>query len=163
MTTFHEQPQPATAKRIEDFLEQKRLAVVGVSRNPKEFSRQIFHELTSLGYDTVAVNPHTDELDSRPCFPAVSKIDPPVDGVLVITSPKVVNEIVGDCLLAGVPRTWIHLGSGTHSLDPELAKKCRASGMSLIEGFCPYMFFSGSGWFHRLHGWFARHSKAYRT
>jgi len=146
----------AAVNQAEEFLAQKRLAVVGVSRGQKEFSRKLFRELTSLGYDTVPVNPHTEELDERPCFASVSQISPPVDGVLVLSAPKTVNDVVTECLLAGVPRVWVNLGSGTKSLSPDLARRCHDSGVSLIQGFCPYMFLGGSGWFHRFHGWIAK-------
>jgi uncharacterized protein len=53
---------------IQDFLAQKRIAVVGVSRNPKDFSRGLFRTLRERGYDAVAVNPDLEWVDDAPCF-----------------------------------------------------------------------------------------------
>lgn len=39
------------AKRdIDDFLAQKRIAFVGVSRNPTQFANKVYHALKSRGY-----------------------------------------------------------------------------------------------------------------
>ena len=45
---------------IQDFLAQKRIAVVGVSHDPKDFSRSLLRTLRERGYDAVAVNPELD-------------------------------------------------------------------------------------------------------
>ena len=42
---------------IQDFLAQTRIAVIGVSHDPREISRALFKELRTRGYDTVPVNP----------------------------------------------------------------------------------------------------------
>jgi predicted CoA-binding protein len=39
------------------FLTHRRMAVVGVSRDPYDFSRTVVAELTRCGYDVVPVNP----------------------------------------------------------------------------------------------------------
>jgi predicted CoA-binding protein len=46
---------------VQEFLSQKRLAVVGLSRQPKDFSRALFHALRDQGYDVVPVNPEAEE------------------------------------------------------------------------------------------------------
>jgi predicted CoA-binding protein len=53
---------------IEEFLAQKRIAMIGTSRNPKDFSGLLFHELERRGYDIVPVNPKASEVMGRPCF-----------------------------------------------------------------------------------------------
>ena len=42
---------------IEEFLSQRHLALVGVSRNPKDLSRVILRELRKRGYQVALVNP----------------------------------------------------------------------------------------------------------
>src|SRR5947209_5435536 len=42
---------------IEDFLRQKRIAMVGLSRESKDFSVMLFEEFRRRGYDMVPVNP----------------------------------------------------------------------------------------------------------
>ena len=48
-----------TTGKIEEFLALRRVALVGVSRNPGDFSRSLFHDMCERGYDLVPVNPTT--------------------------------------------------------------------------------------------------------
>jgi len=50
-----------TLQDIQSFLDLKRLAVVGVSRNPTDFTRVLFREFRNRGYDAVPVNPAVRE------------------------------------------------------------------------------------------------------
>ena len=68
---------------IEDFLAQKRIAMIGVSRNPKDFSAALFDELRKHGYDMVPVNPKAAEVLGQTCFARVQDIQPPVDAALL--------------------------------------------------------------------------------
>ena len=52
-----------TLTQIQDFLGRKRLALVGVSRDPKDFTRALFGELSRREYDVVPVNPEVIEVD----------------------------------------------------------------------------------------------------
>src|SRR5215471_809977 len=92
---------------IEDFLAQKRLAMVGVSRTTKDFSVLLFEELRKRGYDVVPVNPHASDILGQRCFERVQDIRPPVDTVLLMTSPAITDAVVADCVEAGVRRIWI--------------------------------------------------------
>jgi predicted CoA-binding protein len=53
---------------IRDFLAQKRIAVVGVSHDPKDFSRSLLRTLRQRGYDAVAVNLELASVEDAPCF-----------------------------------------------------------------------------------------------
>ncbi len=46
-----------TRREIDGFLALKRVAMVGVSRDPRDFSRMLFREMKKRGYDMVPVNP----------------------------------------------------------------------------------------------------------
>ena len=70
---------------IDTFLGRKRLAVIGVSRDPKDFSRMLFRELKSRGYDLAPVNPNVPEVEGIPCRGHVQDVSPPVDGALLMT------------------------------------------------------------------------------
>jgi predicted CoA-binding protein len=63
---------------VEDFLSQKRIAMIGVSRNPKDFSAALFEGLRKRGYEMVPVNPKISEVMDQPCYARVQDIQPPV-------------------------------------------------------------------------------------
>jgi len=60
----------ASMERVRDFLSQKRLAFVGVSRQPKDYSRALFREFGARGYDAVPVNPAIAEIEAAVASPA---------------------------------------------------------------------------------------------
>ena len=86
-----------TINQIDDFLALKRIAVVGVSRNPKEISDTLWQELRQRRYDAVPVNPATTEIDGKPCYASVRDIDPPVEGALIMTTAAVADQVIEDC------------------------------------------------------------------
>lgn len=139
-------------KVVEDFLGQKRFAMVGVSQHPKDFSRTLFKDLCNRGYDVVPVNPAASEIEGRRCFATVQEISPPVEGALLMTSPAVTNTVVHDCAAAGISRVWMFRAGGRGSVSAEAVEFCESNRMSLVPGECPFMFLPGTAWFHRCHG-----------
>lgn len=140
-------------ERIQDFLGQKRLAIVGVSRQPQDFSRTVLREFRQRGYDAVPVNPEAREIDGLPCFARVQEIDPPVGGALFMTPPALTDKVVRDCAEAGVARVWMYRATGQGAVSADAVKFCEANGISVIEGECPMMFLPGGSWFHGFHRW----------
>ena len=132
---------------VRDFLAQKRLAIVGVSHQPKDFSRLLLRAFREREFDAVPVNPGTSEVDGIRCYPRVQDIQPPVDTALLMTSPAVTNRVVKDCVDAGIRRVWMYRRS------PAAMAICEAHGISVIADECPLMFLPHPGFIHRLHGW----------
>ncbi len=133
-----------TRDRITRFLAGKRLAIAGVSRNPHDFSRAVLGELRTKGYDVVAVHPAGGEIDGQPVYPRVTDIPEPVDGVILMTSPKVALQVARDCEQAGVSRIWFHRGVGEGAVSQEAIDFANAHGMEVVAGECPLMFLGGS-------------------
>jgi len=140
-----------TRERIDDFLNQKRLAMAGVSRHWKDFSRLVYREFQRRGYDMVPVHPEAEEIEGSQCFRTMQEIDPPVDGVLLMTKPSVTEAVVRDCAAAGVRRVWMYRGAGPGAVSPAAVGFCEESGIEVIPGYCPYMFFEKPGFVHSAH------------
>ena len=138
----------ATLEQIRDFLSRKRMAVVGVSRSPKDFTRSLFREFVRRGYDVVPVNPGVCQLEGRPCYTRLSDVDPPVEAALLLTAPAVTDSVVRDCADAGVPRVWMYRGAG--AVSRQAVGFCESRGMS-VAGECPFMFFPDPGFPHQWH------------
>jgi len=131
----------------------KRLAVVGVSRNSKDFTRALFRELRKRGYDAVPVNPGAAEVDGVACYPNVAAVTPPPEGALLLTKPGVTETAVRDCAAAGVPMVWMYRAVGAGAVSEEAVGYCRANGIRAVEGECPFMFFPHTPLVpHGLHG-----------
>jgi uncharacterized protein len=137
---------------IDDFLSHRRLAIVGVSRDPRDFSRKLYEEFRRRGYDVYAVNPHATDLQDERCWRSIAEIEPPVDGAIVMTPALASESVVRDCIAAGVPRVWLYRAVGDGAVSPAAVKACQDNRISLIEGECPFMFLPAAGWIHTVHG-----------
>ena len=142
-----------TKRQIDEFLSLKRIAVVGVSRDPKHFSNVLWQELRQRRYEAIPVNPATALLDGQRCYARVQEIAPPVDGVLIMTPARVTEQVVRDCAEAGVRRVWMHRGAGggAGSVSADAVAFCEAKDIDVVAGYCPYMFLPGTPLFHGLH------------
>ena len=142
--------------KVNDFLDQKRIAVAGVSRNNRDHpvGNLIYHRLKSTGHDVFPVNPHMDTFEGARCYPNLQAIPGGVDGVVIITKPAATERIVRDCEQAGVHRVWMHrsVGKGS-SVSPEAVAYCRQHDISVIAGACPMMYGDGADLGHTCMRW----------
>jgi len=83
-------------------------------------------------------------------------VSPAVDGALLMTPPAATEQVVRDCVEAGVARVWMHRGAGRGAVSPAAVAFCRERGIAVVEGACPFMFLPGAGLVHRAHGALAR-------
>ena len=156
----------STRETIDQFLAHKRLAMVGLSRNPKDFSAALYRELNKRGYEVVPVNPQAQKFHGHRCFARVSDIAPRIEAALLMTSPDVTERVVQDCVQSGVTWVWMY-GVGKHGAATEQAiELCRENGIHFVAGECPLMFLPDNG-VHRIHGWvdkilgtYPRHARA---
>lgn len=136
---------------IERFLEGKRIALVGVSSHPEDFSRMLFRELRSRGYDMVPVRPGLAAVEDVPAFARVQDVPGALDGAILMTPPDVTQQVVRDCSEAHVPRVWMHRSVGRGAVSEEGVAFCREHGMEVIAGECPFMFLPGADAVHSTH------------
>jgi uncharacterized protein len=149
--TLPQAPARTTRAQIEEFLQQNRFALVGISRHPQDFTREVMREFIRLGYDVVPVRPESKVIAGRTCFARVQDARPPVTAALLMTRPEVTESVVRDCLEAGITRVWMHRGGGAGAVSGEAVAFCRQHGISVIAGECPMMFLN-PGFVHRVHG-----------
>ena len=73
-------------KLVEDFIAQKNIAVVGVSRKKSKFGNYIYRELKKKDYRVFAVNPKLEFTEGDKCYPDLSSIPEKLDGVVINVS-----------------------------------------------------------------------------
>lgn len=139
--------------RIARFLQGRRIAVAGVSRQSAQPANAIFRKLRDSGYEAIPVNPHAAELEHVTCYPRVDAIPGPVDGVIVATAPAVAADVVRQSAAAGVRQLWFHRSFGQGSVDDAAVREARALGLDCIVGGCPLMFCAPVDVGHRCFRW----------
>ena len=148
-------------KDITDFLSQKRFAAVGVSKEPRDFSRSLFGSLVQKGYDVVPVNPSLTEIEGRKCYASIADIETPITAALILTPPAVTEKVVRDCAARGIGLIWMHRGAGVGAVSESAIAFCHEHGIRVIAGECPFMFLPQSGLGHRIHGLIRKATGAY--
>ena len=96
---------------VEEFIAQKRFAVVGATDNHDKYGYQIFENLRRRGYEVFPVNPRLNELEGNKCYPSIGDIPVKVDLVDFVVPPKVTEEILKECKKLGLNRIWLQPGS----------------------------------------------------
>jgi predicted CoA-binding protein len=146
--------------KINEFLDQKRIAVVGVSRNHSHhpIGNLIYQRLKNSGHDMFAVNPGMQNYEGDACYPNLQSIPGGVDGVVIITRPGITEQIVKDCHDAGVSRVWIHEGMPRKatSVSPKAVEYCVKNNIKVIAGACPMMYGPNVDFGHRCMRWFLK-------
>ena len=124
-----------------EFLANKRIAVTGVSRNPKGHgSNIVYQRLRERGYEVFAVNPNADEVEGDPCYQDLSSIPGGVDAVVIGTRPETAEATMRECAELGIKHVWMHRSFGAGSVSEAAAGYGRQQGITVIDGGCPLMF-----------------------
>jgi hypothetical protein len=122
------------------FLNGRRIAVAGVSRQPNQAANAVFRKLKAAGYEVFPVNPKASNVEGTRCYADVGAVPGQLDGVVIATAPDVAAEVVRQCSGHRVPRVWFHRSFGDGSVSGDAVGECRARGIDCIVGGCPLMF-----------------------
>ena len=134
---------------VDDFLAQRSLAVVGVSRGGKKFGNTAYRELKAKGYQLFPVHPEAEVLEGDKCYPSLSSLPELVGGVLVVVPPAQTEQVVRDATAANIPRVWLQQGAGSEAA----VRFCEEHDISVVAGECILMFAEPVGFLHKPHRW----------
>ena len=144
----------ALQTEIRDFLSGKRIAIVGLSTEPADFSCAILDKLEVAGFEVYGVNPRLEEDPEKRRHRDLRSIPgDPVDGVFLTTPPDAALEIVEECAELGIDRVWMHQSIGQGSTSPEAIAFCKEHGIHVVDRGCPMMFVEPVDFFHRTIRW----------
>jgi predicted CoA-binding protein len=134
---------------IEDFLAQKNLAVVGVSRKAHKFGNAVFKELKQKGYRVFPVNAHAETVEGELCYHDLKSLPESVDGVVIVVPPAQTESVVKDAREAGIHRVWIQQGAQS---EAALAF-CEENNITAVSKLCILMFLEPIAGIHKFHRW----------
>jgi predicted CoA-binding protein len=133
-----------------EFLAKRRIAVTGVSRNPKGHgSNIVYQRLRERGYEVFAINPNADEVEGDACFHDLKSIPGGVEAVVMGTRPEIAEDSMRECADLGIRHVWMHRGPGPGSVSKAAAVYGREHGIAVIDGGCPLMFGRTADFGHR--------------
>jgi uncharacterized protein len=136
-----------TRSTINLFLENKTLAIAGVSRNPKKFGFLVYKTLREKGYDLYPINPKSDDNEETNWFRNVSEVPDYVENLLIITNKRDTETVLKDAIKKGIKNVWIQQQSET----PGSLKLAADHQINLVTKACIMMYANPSG-IHKFHG-----------
>lgn len=137
----------ATLRDIQDFLEPKKFAMVGVSRDPKKFGCQVFRELKNRGFTLFPVHHTAEKIDELPACKTIADLPPDVKHLLIMTPKRETEKLVNDAVARGISHLWIQQMSDT----PEAVQRAREAGIKLVTGQCIFMWAEPVRSIHKFH------------
>lgn len=131
---------------MEDFFNRhKTLVFLGLSGNPKSFSRGVFRFLSEQGYKIYPVNPALEQVEGHKCYKTIESV-PAAEAVLFFTNPRVTLELLRDCKARGFEHVWFQQGAA----DEEVLKLARQLDLD-YKYSCVYLHHNKAGFPHSIH------------
>jgi predicted CoA-binding protein len=137
---------------IQHFIEDKNLALIGVSTNSQKFGNILLKELQKKGYTIYPVHPNLNAVEGISCFASVNELPKQVQNLIIAVQSQVTEEIVKNLDPSRIKRVWMHRGAGKGSSSPQAIQECKNKGIEVVYGFCPMMFLVNTG-VHTFHLW----------
>jgi uncharacterized protein len=136
-----------TLSQINHFLETRKMAIAGVSRDKKKFGNMVFHELLEKGFDVCPINPHADAIDGVTCYRSVDEIPEGFDRLLVVTPKEQTLEVLKRAKEKGIKYFWLQQDSES----PETIDFIDKNDLEVISKKCIYMFANPVKGGHKFH------------
>lgn len=136
---------------IDNFLAQKNIAVVGVSRDGKKFPNAVYRELRDHGRTVYPVNAEADTVEGVPAYHRLADVPDPLDGVMIVLRAEDAKQAVRDAIDRGARRIWLHHGFGPSAVSDEALAMCRDAGVEVIDGACAFMYDEPVHGMHHVH------------
>lgn len=134
---------------VENFLSQKVIAIVGVSRNERKFGNAVYKELKNKGYKVYPVNPKMAEITGDKCYPGLKALPEKPGGVLVCVKADETGNVVREAAELKINRIWMQQGSESQ----EAIKYCAENNIDVIHSECILMFAEPALFGHKAHRW----------
>jgi predicted CoA-binding protein len=119
-------------KRIQDFVNRRTWAVVGVSHDQAKYGHRIFRSLRASGYIVYGVNPKGGELDGQSLYASLADLPAKVEVVDVVVPPPVTEQVVKEAHRLGLNRVWMQPGAESEAA----IEWAEAHGMEVVHDAC---------------------------
>jgi predicted CoA-binding protein len=121
-----------TDEEIKDIFALKKIAVVGMSRHPVKAAHFVPKYLSEQGFDITPVNPTTNEILGKKCYPDISSVQDPIDIVDIFRPSEQVLLVVQNAIKKKPKVIWLQ--EGIHNEEAE--NLAREHGIDIVFNRC---------------------------
>jgi predicted CoA-binding protein len=140
-------------KTIQAIVNDKNIAIAGVSRDKKKWGYLLAQTLQKNGYTVFAINPNANSIDNVRCYQSASELPSEVTNVILALDPATNDSVFKSFVNCGIKRVWMQKEIKTKlGITEESRKICDQMGWELVYGYCPLMLMHPSG-VHKFHRW----------
>ena len=132
---------------IQDFIEKKKVAVVGASRKGNKFGNAAAQELKERGYEVFLVHPEVEQINGTPTFPNLEALKGKAESVWVNIPVECGEDVLREAAAAGFTHVWLQQGADS----PDLVDLGEELGLDLVSGKCILMYAEPVRSFHKFH------------
>ena len=113
----------------------RRIAVVGLSRDPTKAARRVPSYLAAKGFDVIPVNPFATRILGKNALPSLDDVTDPVDMVLVFRPSAEAGDVIRQAARRPeTPVIWLQEGIKNDAA----AAEARSAGITVIQDLCIY-------------------------
>jgi predicted CoA-binding protein len=130
---------------IDLFLQNKKIAITGVSHNLKKFGYILFKTAREKGYTVIPINPKGGKIDGIECVTSVLELSE-VQNLLIATHKRDTAKVMEEAITRGIRNIWIQNGCESD----EAIKIARENNVNLVCKVCFLMYAWPKG-IHKFH------------
>ena len=121
-----------TDDEIRDILSLKNVVVIGMSKDDHKAAHYVPKYLSENGFNIIPVNPTTDNILGKKCYPSISDVEGDIDIVDVFRPSELVLPFVEESLKKNPKVIWLQ--EGIHNPDAE--EIARKKGIRVVFNRC---------------------------
>lgn len=110
----------------------RKIAVVGISRNPEKDAHKVPKYLMEHGYEIIPVNPFADKILGKKCYKKLSDVKEDVEIVDIFRPPEEVPEIVKEAIKIKAKVIWMQKGI----VNNKAAEMAIKNGLKVVMDKC---------------------------
>ena len=123
---------PHSDKEILEILKMKKVAVVGMSKNPDKAAHYVPKYLAENGYDITPVNPNSDVILKKQCYDEITDVPDEIDIVDVFRPSDQILSIIKEAIKKKPKVIWLQ--EGIHNEEAE--QFARDAGIDVVFNRC---------------------------
>lgn len=117
---------------IDEILKMKKIAVVGLSKDPSKPSHYVPKYMRERGYKIIPVNPTVEEILGEKCCKSLSEVQESIDVVNIFRPSNEALQIVRDAIKKKAKAVWMQEGI----INEEAAAEARKHGLLVVMDRC---------------------------
>ena len=121
-----------TDQEVKDVFTLKKIAVIGMSRHSIKAAHFVPKYLSEQGFDITPINPTTNEILGKKCYPDISSVQHSIDIVDIFRPSEQVLSVIPDVIKKKPKVIWLQ--EGIHNVEAE--KLAMKEGIIVIFNRC---------------------------